>query len=163
MHPWSLAQPASYAMKVHLIYTCYLGGVAAPRTILGGESLCVFAERIRTPLIASGRVLSVFNQVAQDWLKQEAVKLAEVFQHSSSNVEGHNGYLSLRNHQLRGLDRPGKRAYLTAVYNFLLTQPNGLTAAERCFGQKPRSMFAMILDTAEITPTLLSPQRRAVG
>src|SRR5712691_6824002 len=52
-----------------------------------------------------------------------AVRLAEVFQRSSSNVEGRNGYLSLRNHQLRGLDHPRKRACLTAVHNFLLTRP----------------------------------------
>jgi hypothetical protein len=39
----------------------------------------------------------------------QAKELAEVFQRSRSNVEGRNGYLSLRNHQLRGLDRPRKR------------------------------------------------------
>jgi hypothetical protein len=72
-----------------------------------------------------------------------------VFQRLSSNVEGRNGYLSLRNHQLRGLDHPRKRTYLTAVHNFLLTRPDGTTAAERFFGQKPRSMFAVILDSVQ--------------
>ena len=79
------------------------------------------------------------------------------------NVEGRNGYLSLRNHQLRGLDRPRKRECLTAVHNFLLTRPDGTTAAERFFGQKPRSMFAVILGAVDIPPAPLSPPRRAVA
>ena len=37
------------------------------------------------------------------------------------------------------------------------------TAAERFFGQKPRSMFAAILDSVEIPPAPLSPPRQAVG
>ena len=39
----------------------------------------------------------------------------------------------------------------------------GTTAAERFFGQKPRSMFAAILDSVAIPPAPLSPPRRAVG
>ena len=61
------------------------------------------------------------------WLKQVAAKLAEVFQHSSSNVEGRNGYRSFRNHELRGLDHLRKRACLTAVHNFLLI-PNPINS-----------------------------------
>src|SRR5262249_8339825 len=49
----------------------------------------------------------------QDQLHNEAKRLATVFQRSSSNVEGRNGYLSLRSHQLRGLDRPRKRECFT--------------------------------------------------
>jgi len=36
-----------------------------------------------------------------------------------------------------------------AVHNFSLTCPDGTTAAERFFGQKPRCMFAAILDAVE--------------
>src|SRR5207237_3188304 len=99
----------------------------------------------------------------QDQLKAKAGQLAEVFQRSSSNVEGRNGYLSLRNHQLRGLEHPRKRACLTAVHNFCLTRADGTTAAERFFGQKPRSMFTAILGAVEIPPAPLSPPQRAVG
>jgi Family of unknown function (DUF6399) len=92
------------------------------------------------------------NPVEQNRLKAEAAKLAEVFQRSSSNVEGRNGYLSLRNHQLRGLDHPRKRECLTAMHNFFLTRADGTTTAERFFGQKPRSLFAAILGAVEISP-----------
>jgi uncharacterized protein DUF6399 len=124
---------------------------------------CKSSLRLRTSLFAPGGTLSVLPPAAQDRLKQEASKLAEVFQRSSSNVEGRKGYLSLRNHQLRGLDHPRKRACLTANHNFFLTRADGTTAAERFFGQKPRSMFAAILAAVEIPPAPLSPPRRAVG
>jgi hypothetical protein len=107
--------------------------------------------------------LGKLNPGAQSRLKHKAMMLAEVFQRSSSNVEGRNGYLSLRNHELRGLANPRKRACLTAVPNFLLTRPDGTTAAEHFFGQKPRSMFAAVLESVEIPPAPLSPPRRAVG
>jgi hypothetical protein len=76
-------------------------------------------------------------------------------------VEGRNGYLSLRSHQLRGLDLPRKRECFTIMHNFFLTRPDGTTAAERFFGQKPRAMFTAILDAVELAPAPLSPPRRA--
>ena len=158
-----LAQPESYAMHAHLIPSYYLERVAATRTVTQGEPLRALAERLRTPLFEPGGALSHLPLAEQSQLKAEATKLADVFQRSSSNVEGRNGYLSLRNHQLRGLDRPRKRECLTAVHNFLLTRPDGTTAAERFFGQKPRSMFAVILGAVDIPPAPLSPPRRAVA
>jgi hypothetical protein len=158
-----LAQPASYAMHAHLIPSYYLDRVASIRTVTQGEPLRALAERLRTPLFESGGALGALSPMEQTQLKHKAKTLAEVFQRSSSNVEGRNGYLSLRNHQLRGLDHPRKRKCLTAVHNFLLTRPDRTTAAERFFGQKPRSMFAAILESVEIPPAPLSPPRRAVG
>ena len=49
----------------------------------------------------------------------------------------------------------------TAIHNFFLTRPDGTTAAERFFGQKPRSMFAAILESVELAPAPLSPPRKA--
>jgi hypothetical protein len=64
---------------------------------------------------------------------------------------------------LRGLDLPRKRECFTAMHNFFLTRPDGTTAAERFFGQKPRSMFAAILGAVNVPPAPLSPPRRAQG
>ena len=128
-----------------------------------GEPLRELAKRLRTALYEPGGALAALSEAEQSALHQQAQELAEVFQRSSSNVEGRNGYLSLRNHQLRGLDRPRKRACLTAVHNFFLTRTDGTTAAERFFGQKPRSMFTAILASVEIPPAPLSPPRRAGG
>ena len=60
-----------------------------------------------------------------------------------------------------GLDLPRKRECFTAMHNFFLTRPDGTTAAERFFGQMPRSMFAAILESAELAPAPLSPPRKA--
>ena len=158
-----LAPSVSYAMHAQLIPSYYLDRVASTRTVTQGEPLRALAERLRTPLFESGGALGALSPMEQNQLKHKAKTLAAVFQRSSSNVEGRNGYLSLRNHQLRGLDHPRKRACLTAVHNFFLTRPDGTTAAERFFGQKPRSMFAAILGAVEIPPAPLSPPQRALG
>src|SRR5262245_23221398 len=131
------------------------------RSVSDGELLRELAERLRAPLFEPGGVLSVLSSESQDHLHGEAKRLADVFQRSSSNVEGRNGYLSLRSHQLRGLDLPRKRECFTTIHNFFLTRPDGTTAAERFFGQKPRSMFTAILDAVELAPAPLRPPRKA--
>jgi hypothetical protein len=158
-----LTSPQSFAMHARLIPSYYLERVAATRTVTQGQARRVLAERLRTSLFEPDGPLGALSVLQQNHLKAEAAKLAEVFQRSSSNVEGRNGYLSLRNHQLRGLDHPRKRECLTAMHNFFLTRADGTTAAERFFGQKPRSMFAAILASVEIPPAPLSPPRRAVA
>jgi hypothetical protein len=155
-----LSQPASFAMHAKLIPSYYLDRVAQTRTIEGGEPLRQLARRLRTPLFEPGGTWSGLSSETQSHLQQQAKALAEVFQRSSSNVEGRNGSLSLRNHQLRGLDLPRKRTCLTTIHNFFLTRPDGTTAAERFFGQKPRSLFAAILDSVDLPPAPRSPQRK---
>ncbi len=157
----NLRQPISFAMHAKLIPSFYLDRVAQSRTVRDGEPLRELAERLRAPLFEPGGVLSELSPEAQELLHDEAKRLANVFQRSSSNVEGRNGYLSLRNHQLRGLSLPRKRECFTTIHNFFLTRPDGMTAAERFFGQKPRSMFTAILESVELPPAPLSPPRRA--
>jgi hypothetical protein len=156
-----LTPDVSFAMHAKLIPSLYLDRVAQTRTVSDGEPLRELAERLRTPLFQPGGVFSELSPEAQDQLHDEAKRLAGVFQRSSSNVEGRNGYLSLRSHQLRGLDLPRKRECFTAIHNFFLTRLDGTTAAERFFGQKPRSMFAAILASVELAPAPLSPPRKA--
>ena len=157
----NLTPPVSFAMHAKLIPSLYLDRVAQTRTVSDGEPLRELAGRLRAPLCEPGGALSELSPEAQDEIHDEAKRLAAVFQRSSSNVEGRNGYLSLRNHQLRGLDLPRKRECCTALHNFFLTRPDGTTAAERFFGQQPRSMFATILESVELPPAPLSPPRRA--
>ena len=158
-----LSPPVSYALHAHLMPASYLERVAQSRTVQAGAPLRELAERLRAPLFEPGGALAALSEAEYSQLTHQAKELADVFQRSSSNVEGRNGYLSLRNHQLRGLDRPRKRACLTAIHNFFLTRADGTTAAERFFGQKPRSMFAAILQSVDLPPAPLSPPRRAEG
>jgi hypothetical protein len=158
-----LTPPVSYAMHAHLIPSFYLERGARTRTVSAGEPCRKLAEGLRSALFEPGGALAELSEAEQSALQQQAKELAEVFQRSSANVEGRNGYLSLRNHQLRGLERPRKRACLTAIHNFFLTRADGTTAAERFFRQKPRSMFAAILASVDLPPAPLSPPRRAEG
>jgi hypothetical protein len=154
-----LTPPTSFALHAKLIPSYYLDRVAQTHTVRDGKALRELAERLRRPLFEPGGALSQISPQRRAQLQQQAKTLAEVFQRSSSNVEGRNGYLSLRNHQLRGLDRPRKRACLTTIHNFFLTRSDGTTAAERFFGQQPRSMLAVILAEVELPPAPRSPQR----
>jgi Family of unknown function (DUF6399) len=151
---------ASYSMHAHLLPSFYLERVAQTRTVSAGEPLRELAERLRAPLCESGGACSELREAQQSQLNQQAKELAEVFQRSRSKVEGRNGCLSLRNHQLRGLDLPRKRECLTAIHNFFRTRSDGTTAAERFFSRKLRCMFTAILDSVELQPAPLSPPRR---
>jgi hypothetical protein len=157
-----LAPPVSYARPAQRIPSFSLDRVASTRTVTAGAPLRALAERMRPPLFEAGGALRHLSLAEQSPRPAEASTLADVCQRSSSNVEGRNGYLSLRNQQLRGLAHPRKRTCLTAVHNFFLTRPDGTTAAERLFGQKPRSMCAAILASVEIPPAPLSPPQHDV-
>jgi hypothetical protein len=159
----ALTLPASFAMHARLIPSYYLDRVAQTRTVRDGQPLRELAHRLRTPLFEPGGPWSQLRPETQREIRQQAKELAEVFQRSRANGEGRNGYLSLRNHQLRGLALPRKRLCLTAIHNFFLTRSDGTTAAERFFGQKPRSMFTAILDAVDLPPAPRSPQRRFSG
>ena len=159
--PLDVTPPVSFAMHATLMPSYYLDRVAQTRTVSDGEPLRELAARLRAPLCEPGGVLSALRPESHDQLHDEAKRLAGVFQRSRSNVEGRNGSLSLRRHQLRGLDLPRTRECFTAIHNFFLTRPDGTTAAERFFGPKPRSMCATILASGELVPAPLSPPRKA--
>jgi hypothetical protein len=153
--------PVSLAMHAKLMPSYDLDRVAETRPVSDGEPLRALAKRLRAPLFEPGGVWSALSPEAQNQLHDEAKRLATVFQRSSSNVEGRNGSLSRRSHQLRGLDLPRKRECFTAIHHFFLTRPDGATAAERLFGQQPRSMCAAILASVELAPVPLRPPRKA--
>lgn len=101
-------------------------------------------ERIRGPAAA-------INQLAAEErakLERGAAAAADLFQRSSSCVEGRNGQLALRHHSLHRLSK-GKLVSLTVVHNYYLTRSDRTTAAERFFGAKPRDLFGWLVDHLE--------------
>ncbi|QNR80125.1 DUF6399 domain-containing protein [Piscirickettsia salmonis] len=77
-------------------------------------------------------------------LRAEALNCANVFQRSSSCVEGRNGYLSLRHHGLHKIsDR--KLKVLTVLHNYFIKRDDDTTAAERFYEQKHRDLFEELL------------------
>lgn len=78
-----------------------------------------------------------------------AEECANLFQRSSSCVEGRNGQLSLRHHSFHRLSDRKLKA-LTSVHNFFIKRKDGTTAAERFFDSKPRKMFEFLLENINL-------------
>jgi len=92
-------------------------------------------------------------------LEQAAALCADLFQRSSSCVEGRNGRLSQFQHALRRLT-PEKQAALTVVHNFVATRPDGTTAAERFFGAPPLSAIEYLRHHVSVPARPVRPRTR---
>jgi hypothetical protein len=87
----------------------------------------------------------------KDKLIKQAIDCANVFQRSSSCVEGRNGYLSLRHHGLHNIsDR--KLKVLTVIHNYFIKRPDKTTAAERFFEQKHEDLFEYLVEKMPYPP-----------
>jgi hypothetical protein len=78
-----------------------------------------------------------------------AEECAQLFQRSSSCVEGRHGQLALRHHSLHRISNR-KLAALTTVHNYFVTRSDGSTAAERFFNAKPRDLFEWVLERVDL-------------
>jgi len=90
--------------------------------------------------------LSTAEMQTLDAVAWECINL---FQPSSSCVEGRNGQLALRHHALHRLSDQKLNA-LKVTHNFHLKRLDGTTAAERFFGQRPRSLFSHLLNKVNL-------------
>ncbi len=74
---------------------------------------------------------------------------ADLFQRSSSNVEGRNAQLSLKHHNLHRLTDQRLEA-LTNIHNYWVKNKDDATAAERFFDRIPKNLFENILDNLDM-------------
>jgi hypothetical protein len=110
------------------------------------------AARMRRRLESSRSVLARLDPQERETVDHVARECAQLFQRSSSNVEGRNGVLALRNHSIHHLSSR-KLGALTVVHNYGITRADGTTAAQRFFGQPHPNLFEHLLVT-------LSPPKR---
>ena len=96
------------------------------------------------------------NELKDDWIRK-AQERTELFQRSTSCVEGRNGMLSLLHHRCHRLSTSRLKA-LTVVHNYHIRRKDGSTAAERFFEQKHGNLFASIVENVRIPGR---PYRRA--
>lgn len=94
-------------------------------------------------LYASSSSFSALNPEMQAYFLNLANQCAEIFQRSSSCVEGRNGALSLHHHARRGIT-PKRLQALTVIHNFGIKR-DGMTAAERLSGIKQPDLFEWLL------------------
>lgn len=88
------------------------------------------------------------NELKDAWMKI-ARERVELFQRSTSCVEGRNGMLSLLHHRCHRLSM-GKLKALTVVHNYHIRRQDGSTAAERFFEQKHGNLFESIVENVRI-------------
>ena len=85
---------------------------------------------------------------------------AEIFQRSSSCVEGRNGRLALAEHARRQLPEK-KLGALTVIHNYSTRRPDGSTAAERFFGAPPQNLFDWLLQRFSRVPRPAKRRKKA--
>lgn len=140
-----LAPAVQDAMANRLIPVCYLEEVVRKAsTAEAREVLRSTIASMRVALDASDCPLADLETGQRRTVERVARECAQLFQRSSSNVEGRNGVLALRQHSFHVLSARKLRA-LTVVHNFCTTRPDGTTAAERFFGQRHRDLFEHLL------------------
>lgn len=104
-------------------------------------------------LLANARAptspLSALDDTARRQVEAVALACVELFVRSSACVEGRNGQLALLHHSLHRLSKRRLKA-LTVIHNYYNRRPDGSTAAERFFAQKPDDLFAWLLDRLDV-------------
>ena len=157
-----LMPEAEWAMINNLIPAIYLRLVSErAKTAELQKQLRQKSEELLNPLKARNGPFSGLEPEELTLIEEVAEECANLFQRSSSCVEGRNGLLSLRHHSLHRIsDR--KLAALTAVHNYMAKRNDGTTAAERFFGLKPKDLFEYILSHVELPgrPAQKRPQER---
>jgi hypothetical protein len=142
---WPEAVEESFVQS--LLPAAYLYRVAARcgRAEVRHGLECVAKSVLKTERGECGAVASL-DADAQGIVEDLAWACADVFQRSSSCVEGRNGTLALAEHARRGLSERRLKA-LTVVANYVQLNSEGTTAAQRFFGQTHDDLFAWLLKT----------------
>ncbi|WP_373509137.1 DUF6399 domain-containing protein [Thiocapsa sp.] len=113
------------------------------------------AQRL-APLQQSSHPIQSLDPQTRRHLEPVAGECADLFQRSSSCVEGRNGVLALYPHGHHRLG-PRKQQVLTALHTFAIKRSDGTTAAERFLAQPHPSLFEQLL---ERMPWPARPARR---
>jgi hypothetical protein len=114
------------------------------------------SARLLAPLRQPEHLLNRLAVQERKHLEQLAGECADLFQRSSSCVEGRNGQLALQHHGRHRLSER-KLTALTAVHNDFIRRPDGTTAAERFFRRPPDPVFECLL---QLLPPPPRPARK---
>jgi hypothetical protein len=146
----SLAPAVEQAVYANLIPAIYLQLVAAKAPEAEQRrALQHRSEELLAPLLRPDGPLSSLEREELVVIETVARECAQLFQRSSSCVEGRNGQLALRHHSLHRLSNR-KLAALTTVHNYFVQRSDSTTAAERFFGAKPRPLFDWVLERVDL-------------
>lgn len=124
------------------------------------QAIGELAERILARARSPDGPLACLPLQRRQEVERTAAWCADLFQRSSSCVEGRNGQLSLRHHSFHQLSTR-KLNVLTTVHNYYVTRSDGTTAAERFFEARPRDLFDWLLDRLDVPARPAKPRAAA--
>jgi hypothetical protein len=142
----ALGLPAAEAQRVEqsLLPRAYLE--RAVQKAATADARDELRERVANAAASgSDKWLAKLDPQMQARIDKTVQECADLFQRSSSCVEGRNGQLSLWHHSLHHLSGPRLEA-LTVIHNYFIRRRDGTTAAERFFGIKHAELFDWLLD-----------------
>ena len=120
------------------------------------------ANDLKNSVFNAGGKLANIDLNKKSMIENKCSELVNIFQRSSSCVEGRNGVISFKHHQLHDMSER-KRGVMTAIHNFFNLRKDKKTAAERFFENKPADLFQKVLDSISIPARPLSPPRKIFG
>jgi hypothetical protein len=108
------------------------------------QRLGELARRCREAAWSAAQRPRGLDAKARGRLEEAARECVGRWVRSSSCVEGRNGLLALYHHGGHGLSERRLGA-LTVLHNYWVKRPDGTTAAQRFFGQRPTDLFDWLL------------------
>ena len=142
---WQLSGAVATWLRDELLPAVYLEQVAGKAsTSAERQRLRVRADEVLARARSPDGVWGTLSEAERAHLLIQARELANLFQRSSSCVEGRNGQLSLRHHGLHRLTTR-KLGALRVLHNFLIERPDATTAAERFFGSRPEPVMPWLM------------------
>lgn len=159
LKPEALPSSLDKAMREILIPLEYLKRAKKKAKGANSRKKINMAMAVLSKILVEMPEWSHLTQEEKNRLFALAASCANVFQRSSSCVEGRNGYLSLRHHGLHHLsDR--KLTVLTVIHNFFIKRDDNTTAAERFFEKSHRDI---VEDLVQKMPYPPRPGKRLEG
>lgn len=142
---WGYDPAVQQWLRQELIPAYYLRRVAQKAdTAQERQRLRTLAAEVLARARSPDGAWGTFSPELQAELESRARQCADLFQRSSSCVEGRNGQLSLRHHALHRLTARKLQA-LTVLHNYAVHRADGSTAAGRFYGAEPQDLFAWLL------------------
>jgi hypothetical protein len=148
----NLTPEIEQSVRERLIPAIYLERVAERSTQAEQrQQLRDLSANLLAPLNRPDHPLGQLDAGEREHIESVAVECADLFQRSSSCVEGRNGQLSLHHHGHHRLSQRKLNA-LTILHNYHIRRPDGTTAAERFFGRPPQNLFEQVLQHLPYPP-----------
>ena len=136
---------AKYLIEDELIPAAYLSIVAEKsRDKTSTKRFLDLANEKRIDCLRGCGAYACFSEQERTLMLETATEMAQVFQRSSSCVEGRNGQLKLRYHNLHRLTQR-KLSSLTVIHNFHIRRSDRTTPAQRFFRKTHPPLFETVL------------------